>query len=77
MAHFDGSDRGVIYGIPCTPARLDLPWIGAKTPIKNLYLTGTDAFSPGIMGAMMGGVKAAGLVNGLFGLVRVLATVLR
>lgn len=76
VEHFDGSDRGAIYGIPCTPARLDLPWIASKTPIKNLYLTGTDAFSPGIMGAMMGGVKTAGIVDGAFGFLRIMATVM-
>jgi phytoene dehydrogenase-like protein len=75
VEHFDASDRGAIYGIPCIPERLDQPWIGAKTPIKNLYLTGADTFSLGIMGAMMGGVKTAGLLSGAFGFFRIMATV--
>ena len=73
VEHFDCSDRGTIYGIPCTPARLDLHWIASKTPIKNLYLTGTDAFSPGIVGAMMGGVKTAGIIDGALGFFKIMA----
>jgi all-trans-retinol 13,14-reductase len=70
--HFNASDRGSIYGIPCIPARLEQPWVGSRTPIKNLYLTGTDTFSPGIVGAMMGGVKAAILVGGWRGVVKMI-----
>jgi EamA domain-containing membrane protein RarD len=77
VEHFDASDRGAIYGIPCTPARLDRSWIGARTPIKNLYLTGADAFSLGIMGAIMGGVKTAGILNSRFGFFKIMATIMR
>ena len=77
VEHFDASDRGAIYGIPCIPERLDQTWIGARTPIKNLYLTGADASSLGIMGAMMGGVKTAGILNGGFGFFKIMATIMR
>jgi all-trans-retinol 13,14-reductase len=77
VEYFDASDRGSIYGIPCIPARFEQPWIGAKTPIENLYLTGADASSLGIMGAMMGGVKTAGFVNGGFGFVKVMSAIKR
>ncbi len=77
VEHFDASDRGSIYGIPCIPARLDQSWISAKTPIKNLYLTGSDAFSLGIMGAMMGGVKTAGLVMGPLGFFKTMAAIMK
>lgn len=77
VEHFDASDRGAIYGIPCIPERLDQTWIGARTPIKNLYLTGADTFSLGIMGAMMGGVKTAGILNGAFGFFKIMATIMR
>jgi all-trans-retinol 13,14-reductase len=70
IEYFNGSDRGSIYGIPCIPERFEQPWIAAKTPIKNLYLTGTDTFSPGIIGSMMGGMKTAILVGGWWGLLR-------
>ncbi|PPS45720.1 NAD(P)/FAD-dependent oxidoreductase [Chroococcidiopsis sp. TS-821] len=77
VEHFDASDRGAIYGIPCIPERLDQSWIGVRTPIKNLYLTGADTFSPGIMGAMMGGVKTAGILNGAFGFFKIMARIMR
>jgi phytoene dehydrogenase-like protein len=77
VEHFDASDRGAIYGIPCIPKRLEQSWIGARTPIKNLYLTGADTFSPGIMGAMMGGVKTAGIVDGAFGFFKIMDTVMK
>jgi all-trans-retinol 13,14-reductase len=77
VEHFDASDHGAIYCIPCIPERLDQTWIGARTPIKNLYLTGTDAFSLGIMGAMMGGVKTTGILNGSFGFFKIMATIMK
>lgn len=77
VEHFDASDRGTIYGIPCIPERFDQSWATAKTPVKNLYLTGADAFSPGIMGAMMGGVKTVGLLDGAFGFFKMMATVMK
>lgn len=77
VEHFDASDHGSIYGIPCIPKRLDQPWIAARTPIKNLYLTGADTLSLGIMGAMMGGVKTAGLLNGAFGFFKIMTTIIK
>lgn len=74
VEHFDNSDRGAVYGIPCIPKRLDQDWVAAKTPIQNLYLTGADTLSPGIMGAMMGGVKTAGLLQGPLGFFKIMAT---
>ena len=77
VEHFDASDRGAIYGIPCIPERLDQTWIGSRTPIKNLYLTGADTSSLGIMGAMMGGVKTTGILNGAFGFFKLMSTIMR
>ncbi|MEH2114473.1 phytoene desaturase family protein [Nostoc sp.] len=77
VEHFDASDRGAIFGIPCIPERLDQSWIAARTPIKNLYLTGVDTLSLGIMGAMMGGVKTAGVLNGAFGFFKIMTTIMR
>jgi all-trans-retinol 13,14-reductase len=77
VEHFDASDRGAIYGIPCIPERLNQSWVRARTPIKNLYLTGADTFSLGIMGAMMGGVKTAGILNGAFGFFKIMTTIMR
>lgn len=77
VEHFDGSDRGAVYGIPCIPERFEQSWARVRTPIKNLYLTGADTFSMGIVGAMMGGVKTASILQGPFGFFRILAAILR
>jgi all-trans-retinol 13,14-reductase len=77
VEYFDASDHGAIYGIPWVPERLKQSWIGPETPVKNLYLTGTDALGHGIMGAMMGGVRTAGLLNGPFGFFKVISTIMK
>jgi all-trans-retinol 13,14-reductase len=76
LAYFAASDRGAAYGIPCTPARFEQSWIEVKTPIKNLYLTGSDVFCPGIMGAMIGGVKTAGVLDSSLGFFKIMAIML-
>ncbi|MCB1309755.1 MAG: NAD(P)/FAD-dependent oxidoreductase [Leptospiraceae bacterium] len=68
--HFTGHAGGNIYGIPCTPDRFQKDWIGVRTPVKNLYLTGADASSPGVAGAMMGGFATATVLLGMGGLMR-------
>lgn len=57
--NFTSHPRGVFYGIPATPQRLRSDLLGPRTPIEGLYLSGQDAGSLGIVGAMMGGVVAA------------------
>jgi all-trans-retinol 13,14-reductase len=76
IEHFAASDRGGIYGIPCLPERFDLPWISSKTPIKNLYLTGCDTFFAGLIGSMIGGIKTAGFVDGMFGFLKITIAIL-
>jgi all-trans-retinol 13,14-reductase len=75
VEHFDASDRGAVYGIPAIAARLDRSWMATRTPIQNLYLTGSDTFSLGIIGAMMGGVKTVILVTGIFGFLKIIPNV--
>lgn len=69
--HFIDNQKGEIYGLSYTPHRFENELAHAKTPIKNLYLTGGDTFVAGILGAMFGGVKAASLFYGLLGLPRI------
>lgn len=69
---FTGYKNGTIYGIPCTPERFKKDWIGAKTPLQNLYLTGADASSPGIAGALMGGINASMHILGFSGMISLL-----
>jgi hypothetical protein len=42
------------------------------TPIRNLYLTGSDAGLLGIMGALMGGVLAASRLLGPLGFFQIM-----
>ncbi len=54
--HFTMHKKGYIYGMHTTPDRLLKPWNHVRTPVKNLYLTGTDAAVLGVAGAFTGGV---------------------
>lgn len=67
--HFTGFHHGAIYGIPATPDRYKMKWIGPYTHIKNLYMSGADAFGHGIVGGLMGGALTSALVvKGLKGI---------
>jgi len=71
LEHFGGQRRGLFYGIPATPERFRSRRCGVRTPVKNLYLTGADAASLGIGGALMGGVLSAALTMGPLGMRRI------
>lgn len=64
--HFGGHPGGAIYGLRdlVTTRRFDLNWMKSVTPVENLFLAGADVATPGITGAMLGGVTAAGLALG-------------
>jgi phytoene dehydrogenase-like protein len=68
--YFTGHPHGAAYGLPAVPERFQMRWTGPGTPVKGLYLAGADAACVGVVGAMMGGVSAAGLVMGWRGLWR-------
>jgi all-trans-retinol 13,14-reductase len=73
---FKGHPGGVIYGIPATPDRYRQDWLKIRTPIKNLFLTGSDIASHGISGAMFGGVLTSAVVMGFpLGFFRIIAGV--
>jgi all-trans-retinol 13,14-reductase len=58
-----GHHRGGIYGLPGSPERFDpeaSPWVRVRTPVNGLYMTGSDALSWGV-----GGALSAGLLTGL------------
>jgi len=69
--HFTNRDFGVYYGIPSNPERFRQKWLRVKTPIKNLFLTGSDVCVLGIVGALMGGVATASYLNGFLGIIKV------
>ena len=62
--HFMNYGHGEIYGIASTPDRFLMRELGARTPIRGLYLTGQDAASLGVVGALYGGVIAASAATG-------------
>ena len=70
--YFTGAPSGTIYGYPATPDRFRKTWLTPKTPIRNLYLTGTDAAVLGVMGALMGGVATASMLLGPMGFIEIM-----
>jgi phytoene dehydrogenase-like protein len=72
VEQFTGHLRGSVYGVPATPERFELPYLRVATPVRNLYLTGADVASPGIMGAMMGGVATTARLLGAMGFFRIM-----
>jgi all-trans-retinol 13,14-reductase len=74
---FTSHPSGAFYGLPATPERFRRQPLSARTPIAGLYLSGSDAASPGVPGALMGGVAAAGQILGPLGALRVMAAAYR
>jgi len=62
--HFTNHPRGEVYSVSAVPARFRVRALGARTPFRNLYLTGADACTPGVTGALFGGVITASVVLG-------------
>jgi phytoene dehydrogenase-like protein len=73
--YFTAAPSGAIYGYPATPEKYRKRWLGPDTPIRNLYLTGTDAAMLGIMGALSGGMLAASRVLGSLGFFQIMRAV--
>ncbi len=63
MVHFVGRQQGASYGLETTPRRFLSRSLHVKTPVKGLYLAGQDVVTPGITGAMMGGILAAAAID--------------
>ena len=62
--HFMNYGHGEIYGFSATPQRYKMREIGARTPIRGLFLTGQDVATLGVMGALFGGVISASAALG-------------
>jgi all-trans-retinol 13,14-reductase len=61
--HYVRSPDGAMYGIEMSAERLSTPALRVRTPVHGLLLAGQDVSSPGIQGAMMGGLMAAVAVD--------------
>ena len=53
---FGGYQRGELYGLAHTRQRMAQDWLGPKTNIPGLWLTGQDVLTCGVTGAMMAGL---------------------
>jgi phytoene dehydrogenase-like protein len=71
VATYTGAEHGAMYGLATTPQRFLSPALRPRTPIGGLLLAGQDVCTPGVTGAMMGGLMAAAnLEPGLWRLLR-------
>jgi all-trans-retinol 13,14-reductase len=59
QASFVLADRGAMYGLEMSAARMRHRALRARTAVPGLFLAGQDVTSPGIQGAFMGGFMAA------------------
>jgi all-trans-retinol 13,14-reductase len=53
---FGGYQYGELYGLEHSPERLRQGWLGPRTRIGGLWLTGQDTLTCGVTGAMMAGL---------------------
>lgn len=56
---FQHNEEGEIYGIDHDVQRFEQGWLHPITPVRDLYLTGSDVVTAGVGGALMGGVMTA------------------
>lgn len=62
-AFFTGHEKGGFYGVETTPRRVLSEALRARTPVPGLFLTGQDVMSPGIAGALYGGMLGAAAID--------------
>jgi all-trans-retinol 13,14-reductase len=62
--HFGAWTRGEIYGLDLGPDRFAIRWLGPRTPVRGLYLTGQDIVAQGVVGALFGGLVSASAILG-------------
>jgi len=61
--HFTGHRRGAVYGLNTTPRRFASRALDVRTPLPGLLLAGQDVCTPGVAGALVGGILAAAVVE--------------
>ena len=62
-ASFTGHEKGGFYGVETTPRRILSDALSARTPVPGLFLTGQDVMTPGIAGALVGGMLGAAAID--------------
>jgi phytoene dehydrogenase-like protein len=74
---FTECPEGAMYGLGATSERYKQKWIRPVTPVKGLYLTGSDISSLGIVPSMMAGMATASVLSGPFGLFKIVGRIRR
>nr|WP_133666044.1 FAD-dependent oxidoreductase [Paraburkholderia sp. BL10I2N1] len=62
MSAYTGAQRGASYGLEVSPRGFLSDSLKARTPVPGLFLAGQDVTTPGVTGAMMGGVLSAAAI---------------
>ena len=62
---FAGYQHGELYGLDHTVERLQQKWLGPRTRIPGLWLTGQDVLTCGVTGAMMAGMLTTTAIVGM------------
>lgn len=62
---FSGYQHGELYGLDHTAERMQQDWLGPRTPIEGLWLTGQDTLTCGVTGAMMSGMLTTTAMIGM------------
>jgi all-trans-retinol 13,14-reductase len=62
-AAFTAHEKGGFYGLEVTPRRVLSDALSPRTPVPGLFLSGQDVMTPGIAGALFGGVLSAAAIE--------------
>lgn len=62
-ALFTRHEKGGFYGVETTPRRMLTEALNVRTPVPGLFLTGQDVMTPGIAGALAGGMLGAAAID--------------
>jgi all-trans-retinol 13,14-reductase len=62
---FSAYRQGELYGLDHSPQRLKQDWLGPRTRIPGLWLTGQDTLTCGVTGAMMAGLLTTSAMVGI------------
>ena len=62
-ARFTAHEHGGFYGLETSPRRVLSEALSPRTPVPGLFLSGQDVMTPGIAGALVGGVLCAAAIE--------------
>jgi all-trans-retinol 13,14-reductase len=62
-ARFTAHEKGGFYGLETTPRRTLSEALSPRTSVPGLYLSGQDVVTPGIAGALWGGMLSAAAID--------------